>query len=212
MYRLYYAPGTASMVVHWLLIEMELPHQLELVDFSKKQQKSEEYLKLNPSGVIPTLVVEGKPITEFAAMSMFLADKHQEKRLAPAYDNPLRGEYNQWMFYFSNTVQPAFRMWFYPYDILSKEDGADEKILPVAQKRIEACFERINHHFSDGRQYVLGETISVADFVLTMLMRWSRNMPKTADSWPYLNAFAGRMKSKDSFKELYNREGLTDWT
>ena len=64
MYTLYYSPGTASLVVHWLLIELELPHELRLVDFDSKQQKSPEYLKLNPSGVVPTLVVEGQVLTD----------------------------------------------------------------------------------------------------------------------------------------------------
>ena len=45
-----------------------------------------------------------------------------------------------------------------------------------------------------------------------MLMRWSRNMPRPTDSWPVLHAHAQRMKALPSFKEVYAREGLTDWT
>jgi glutathione S-transferase len=53
--------------------------------------------------------------------------------------------------------------------------------------------------------------MSVADFYLTMLMRWSRNMPKPATDWPQLAALAQRMKARPSFKTLYEREGLTEW-
>jgi glutathione S-transferase len=54
MYELYYSPGTASFAVHWLLIEMNLPHTLKVVDFETRAQKSPEYLRLNPDGVVPT--------------------------------------------------------------------------------------------------------------------------------------------------------------
>lgn len=207
MYELHYYPGTASLVVHWLLIEMELPHRLRLVDFEKNEQKSPEYLAINPSGLVPSLVINGKPMAEFGAIAMYLADRHDELGLAPAVNAPLRAEYNQWMFFISNTVQPTFRLWFYPQDLVADET----QIVATIQSRIEGYFERIDKHFSDGRKYVLGEHRSTVDFLLTMIMRWSRNMPKPADHWPHLASYARRMKSLESFKEVYLREGITDW-
>jgi glutathione S-transferase len=58
---------------------------------------------------------------------------------------------------------------------------------------------------------VLGEAASVADFYLTMLMRWSRGMPKPATDWPALAALAQRMTARPSFATLYEREGLSEW-
>ena len=80
MYSLYYAPGAASLVVHWLLIESGVPHELRLVDTQAKQQKSAEYLALNPNGVVPTLIdADGKPLYEAAALVLLLADRHAEQ-------------------------------------------------------------------------------------------------------------------------------------
>ena len=208
MYELHYYPGTASLAVHWLLIEMDLPHALRLVDFEKNEQKSPNYLAINPSGVVPTLVVDGQPVGEFAAIAMYLADRYPAQGLAPELSNPLRAQYNQWMFYISNTIQPTFRLWFYPQDLVDDAALIEAKI----QARIEGYFERLDQHFSSGRKYVLGAQMTAVDFLLTMIMRWSRNMPKPADRWPHLAAFAGRMKALDSFKEVYRREGITDWT
>ena len=59
---------------------------------------------------------------------------------------------------------------------------------------------------------LLGEPLSVADFMMTMMMRWSRNMPRPSDDWPVLKAFAQRMKARPAFAEVYRREGITDWT
>ena len=64
MYTLYWSPGTASLCVHWMLIELGEPHELVKVDIEAGEHRKPEYLKLNPGGVIPTLVVEGKPLGE----------------------------------------------------------------------------------------------------------------------------------------------------
>jgi glutathione S-transferase len=53
---------------------------------------------------------------------------------------------------------------------------------------------RLAAHLETGGPFLLGERLSVADFLTTMLMRWSRNMPRPTDTWPALNAHAQRMK------------------
>src|SRR3546814_11072137 len=83
MHTLYYSPGAASMVVHWLLIELAIPHQLSLVDFESRAQKSPAYLELNPHGVVPTLVIDGRPHAEAAALLVHRADTPPEARLSP---------------------------------------------------------------------------------------------------------------------------------
>jgi hypothetical protein len=95
---LYYAPGAASFLVHWLLIDLDAPHALHLVDTAARAQKSPEYLALNPNGVVPTLVVDGRPHYEAAALAMLLAERHPDAGLAPAFDDPRRADYLQWMF------------------------------------------------------------------------------------------------------------------
>ena len=59
--------------------------------------------------------------------------------------------------------------------------------------------------------YLLGDRASAADFVTTMLMRWSRNMPKPATEWPAIAGYVKRMKARPTFKVLYEREGLSEW-
>src|SRR6478609_5034484 len=97
MITLHYAPGTASMVVHWLLIELGIPHRLHKLDFEAREQKSPEYLKINPAGVVPALVTDdGQVLCEAAAITMQLADLHPEAGLVPAPGTPERGRYYQW--------------------------------------------------------------------------------------------------------------------
>ena len=206
---LYYAPGSASLLVHWLLIELDVPHALQLVDTAAKVQKSPEYLALNPNGVVPTLVADGKPQYEAAALAMLLAERHPQAGLAPAADDPRRADYLQWMFNLANMVQPLFRQWWYPGEPAGEANA--DVVRAHCALRIEAEWNRIDAHLAAQGPYLLGDTPSVADFYLTMLMRWSRNMPKQAIEWPHLAALAARMKARPSFVDLYAREGLTEW-
>ena len=207
---LYGSPSTASFVVHWLLVELGIGHELRMLDFDKREQKSAEYLAINPQGRVPTLVLDGQVLTESAAIAMHLADLHPGDGLAPPPGTPERAAYYRWMFFCAYTLMPAYRAWFYP----DEPAGADnvDKAKASARAALESAWQQVADHLSIEGPYLLGEKRSAADFVLTMLMRWSRNMPRPSDSWPALHAHARRMKSLPSFAEAYRREGITDWT
>ena len=89
--------------------------------------------------------------------------------------------------------------------------GLDARLLYVTNNASRAP-EQVAEHLQANGPYLLGENRSAADFVLSMLMRWSRNMPRPSDDWPALHAHALLMKALPSFKEVYAREGLTDWS
>ena len=209
MYTLYYAPGAASFAVHWLLLELDIPHELRLLDLKAGDQKRPGYLALNPGGVVPTLVVDGQPMTEAAALLLTLADAHPRAGFAPPQDDPRRASLYQWMFHLANAVQPLFRIWWYPHEVAG-EDGAEEARERV-RPRIEAAWRRLDAHLAEKGPWLAGERMTVADYYLAMLMRWSRNMPRPAHDWPALAALAARMKARPSFRELYAREGLEEW-
>lgn len=208
-YTLYYSPGAASLVVHWVLLELDLPHALALVDTKAGAQKHPDYLALNPNGVVPTLVIDGRPQYEAAALIAYLAETHPERGLAPLPGDPARADFLQWMFNLTNMVQPLFRQWWYPHEPAGEAQA--ETVLAHVRPRIEAQWDRIDAHLAAHGPYLLGERPSVADFHLVMLMRWSRNMPKPATEWPHLAALATKLKARPSFAALYAREGLTEW-
>ncbi len=209
MYTLYYSPGSASLAVHWLLIYLDVPFELKLVDFRVQAQRSPEFLRINPSGHVPALVVDGKPHAECAALLMLLAERHPQAGLEPARGSPERADYLQWIFFLANTLQPAFRAWFYSDEVAGPENS--EPTQQHARVKIEAALGRLDAAFADGRPYLLGQKMTVADFYATMLTRWSRNMPKPATRLPHLLPYINRMRAMPSLKEVHAREGLTDW-
>jgi glutathione S-transferase len=208
-YTLFYAPGTASLAVHWMLIELGVEFRAERLNLEAGEQRSPAYLKLNPAGRVPTLLVEGQAYTESAALLMLLAERHPEANLAPASGNAKRGKWLETMIYLANTLSPAMRDWFY-----AEKDGEPPDALAVkrlALARIEGVWDRLNALLSDGRPYLLGEELTTVDFLGTMLMRWSRNMPRPATNWTHIAPYVIRMRARPSFQEVCRRESLVDW-
>ncbi len=209
MYQLYYSPSTASLAVHWMLIEIGAPFELVLTDTQTGAHKHPDYLKLNPGGVVPTLIVDGAPVLESTAILMLLAERHPEKGLAPAPGAAERAAYLQGMVYLANTLLPSFRAWYYPHEPAGESAG--DAAQDAARIRIEAAWDRIDAQLAVKGPYMLGERLSALDFLATMLMRWSRNMPKTATAWPNIARYLARMQAMPSLREVHAREGLTDW-
>ncbi len=206
---LYGSPSTASLVVHWLLIELGIAHELRQLDFARGEQKADSYRALNPQGRVPTLLIEGQVMTESAAIAMHLADLHPQAALAPAPGTPARGDYYRWICFCVYTLMPAYRSWFYP-----DEPAGEACIASVqahARDRLEAAWQQVATHLQGTGPYLLGDQVTTVDFLMTMLMRWSRNMPRPTDQWPALQAHARRMKDRPAFQETCRREGIDDW-
>jgi glutathione S-transferase len=206
VYTLYYSPGSASMVVHLALLEAGAPHELRLVDLDAGAQRDPAYLALNPHGKVPTLVVDGQPRYESAALLMLLAERHPESPLAPPPDTPERAAWYQWIVYLSNTLMSAFRLWFYPHDL-----DDTPAVRAALQRRIEGVWELLDTHLAVHGPHLLGARFSGADLLLTMLMRWSRNMPRPATEWPALRRLAELVRARPSWRRLYEIEGLREW-
>lgn len=206
-YTLFYAPGTASMAVHWMLIELGVPFTAEAVDI--KAERSAAYLALNPSGRVPTLVVDREAVSESAALLMLLAERHPESGFAPAVGSPERAAWMETMAFLANTLSPAMRDWFY-----AEKDGDPQgaaAVQALARRRIEGAFQRFDGILADGRPYLVGQGVSTADLLATMFIRWSRNMERPATSWPWLGPYVTRMRARPAFVEVCRREGLTEW-
>jgi glutathione S-transferase len=204
-YTLYGAPGTASMCVHWMLIELGVPFEFVALDFEKQEQKSPAYLEINPSGHVPALMIDGRAYSEAAALVMILAERHPGRGFVP--DD--RAAWLQWMIFLANTLMPAFRLYFYADEGAGPENAQAAKA--HAQVRIERAWDRIDALLADGRPYMLGARMSAADFLLTMLTRWSRNMTRTALEWPHLAAYVLRLRALPSYRKTHARERLQGW-
>jgi len=208
-YVLYYAPGAASMAVHWMLIEAAVPFEAVLVDIEAGAQRDQNYLRLNPEGRVPTLIVDGLPHRESAALLMLLAERHPESMLMPSPQASERADWLEMMLYLSNTLLPAMRDWFYAAE--DGDPGGAAAVTALAQRRIESAWSALDARLGDKNLWLVGNHLSTVDLLAMMLMRWSRNMSRPATDWAHLAAYVNRLKTLPSFVEVNRREGLKGW-
>jgi glutathione S-transferase len=81
---LYYAPHTCSLVPYVTLTEVNASFQVRPLNMRKQQQRSADYLKLNPKHKVPLLVVDGRPLSENVAIQMWIARHFPQAKLLPA--------------------------------------------------------------------------------------------------------------------------------
>jgi len=208
MLALYYYPGNASLLPHMMLREIGAEFELHFVDQENRQQKSPEYLELNPNGRIPVLVDGDLVLFETAAIALHLADTFPQADLAPAVGTKERAEFYKWMMHLTNTPQAEFRAWFYPHEHVSDEAAAPA-VKQAAGERLNRMFDVISAQLGD-RTWLLGETFSAADLFLFMLIRWSRNMPRPARTIPNLRALAERVLARPAVQETFRAEGIQE--
>lgn len=208
MYTLYGSPSTAGTAIHWMLLELNVPFEAVLLDFDKAEHKTPEYLALNPDGVVPTLIVDGAPVTQMAGIATLLAERHPEAGFAPPLGSVERAEYLSWTLWLANSVQPHFRAWFYSHE---PADGqAQDAVKAAARKRIEDALARMDARLAD-RDYLVSDHFTTVDLLATILCRWTRNMQRPATAWPNLKRYLDKIRQRPALREAHAREGLTDW-
>jgi glutathione S-transferase len=109
MLTLYFTPGSSSMAVHIALHEIGAPFEPRPISFARKEQRTPDFLALNPEGKVPTLVVDGRPLTEVAAILFYLAKRFPETGLLPEGDIEAEAQAISWMSFIAATLHPARR-------------------------------------------------------------------------------------------------------
>jgi glutathione S-transferase len=107
MLTLYFAPGTSSMAPHIALHEIGGSFASRPLSFAKREQRATSYLALNAEGKVPTLIIDGKPLTEVAAILWYLARAYPEAALVPVNDPEAEAQVISWMSFIAATLHPA---------------------------------------------------------------------------------------------------------
>ncbi|HWK45981.1 MAG TPA: glutathione S-transferase family protein [Stellaceae bacterium] len=206
MLKLFYYPGNASLAPHLILEEIGAPYELTLIDRTKAAHKSAEYLRLNPTGRIPTLIDGDLVVFETAAIALHILDKYPRSGLAPAVGTPERAIFYQWIIHLTNTLQTEFRPYFYPHEH-TDEASAVAGVKAKAEARLDTMFDLIERHLEAG-PYLLGATVSAADLYLLMLIRWSRGMRRPARELRNLKRLADLLLARPAVRRCLDQEGI----
>ncbi len=110
MLTLYFAPGSSSMAPHIALHEIGAPFEARPVSFHAHDNRDPAFLALNPEGKVPVLLVDGRPLTEVAAILFYLARLFPEAGLLPQGDIEAEAQVISWMSFIASTVHPTRRL------------------------------------------------------------------------------------------------------
>src|SRR3954462_13465552 len=106
MLTLYFAPGSSSMAVHIALHEIGVPFESRPLSF-KNDLRTPAFLTINPEGKVPVLMVDGRPLTEVAAILLYLAKRFPEAEMLPRDDREAEAQAVSWMSFVASTLHPA---------------------------------------------------------------------------------------------------------
>lgn len=213
-YLLFYNPDSANIVVRMALEELGVDYRDEQVD-RRRGGRSEEFMRLNPRGLLPVLIDEDAGVTasETGAILLYLADTHG--RLAPA-DGPDRAVFLKWLFYLSNTVHADLRLQFYTDRYVGDEAHIDTLRARMRERfgeHMRMVEEALGEH--DG-PYLMPGGLTVADFYLGACVRWAQLYPSSGPVVPWVVEGLPRLKAHlDALEQLpsvvraFERERIT---
>ena len=170
--RLYYHPRACSLAPHIVLEELEVPYARQLVDLRDDANKKPDYMRLNPTGSVPALVVDDLVLTETHAILTFLGDLLPERHLLPRTGEFLRYRAHEWMNFLSSSIHASIRSIFRPaaYAGDRAEASADvgKQGLANLAKAVAIVEQRLG-----GGCWALGERYSVVDAYLFVMYLWT---------------------------------------
>lgn len=203
MYQLFHADGSAACSTRMMLEEIGVPYTLIATEIGSDKPRDPELLRHNPNGWVPVLLDGDRAMHEASAISIYLADKHPEARLAPRADHPDRGAFLQWMVYMSNTLQIAYQLTYH-----WARYCADEKAGASVQKRSRERLREVWGHIDralDGREWFVGTSFGAADIHLHMLSTWlsPENGHPEITAFPNAARIAAKVAERPSARAVY---------
>jgi glutathione S-transferase len=190
--KLYEFPPTRSIRVRWTLQELGADFEAVRVNMLAGENKSPEFLKINPAGKLPALVDDDTVLTESIAIVLYLAEKYPEKHLIPA-DPVRRAELYRWLLFATTELeQPLWRIArnanLYPENrrVPADIENAREDFKPMAAV--------LEEHMK-GREFIVGDSVTVADFVTAYTLDWA-NQAGLLEGFPGLKAYMERMYAR----------------
>lgn len=199
MYRLYTRPGSGGFVVEAALALAGAP--FDQIDVPKKDPPDQAFLDISPLNQVPVLTLpDGRSITESAAICILLAERHPEAGLAPAAGSPARADFLRWMAFMSSVLYPAGLRYYYAHRYTVTPDGV-EAVKQAALNETERGFAILDRALA-GRDWLVGEQLSLADIYLIMLVAWHPEIGKVAAAWPDIERLWARLRDHELIHKL----------
>lgn len=199
MRKIYGISKSTAFRTLWMADEIGLDFEQIVLDFSKNEHKSPEYLKINPNGAVPCLVEDdGYTIWESMAINWYLCDKYKPELLGA--DVGARGLAIQWSFWASVSLDERFRGY-----IIERWYGQNrQEVLDAHLAAITKAMPIIDAHLA-GKEFVAGGKFTVADVNIGSVVGWSTDIEYDLSPFPNAKRHLGAMSTRPAYKKASAR-------
>lgn len=199
MYKLYTRAGSGGFVVEAALELAGAP--FERIDVAKGVDPDERFAEVSPLRQVPALVLpEGGAMTELAAMCQLIAERYPASGLAPAADAPDRPDFLRWMTFMTSVMYPALLRIYYAPRYTADPDGI-EAVKAAALAEVDRGFGIVDQAL-EGKLWLAGERMSIADIYLLMLVCWHPEPRKAEGAWPEIARVSAMLRDVPVIKDL----------
>ena len=192
---LFFAPDSCARVPLIALEEIGCPYNLEVVAFMSGQHKSPDYLALNPKAKVPTLVVDGAPLSENVAILSWLAEHFPEARLLPeCHDGFARAGEIADLAYCASGLHPIVTRLRIPHFFCDTADGS-RRVFEMAELAMHPNFTLIERRLATGRWWY-GDQWSIVDAYVNWVWFRVTGTQFDASNYPNLRRHDTQMKER----------------
>ena len=203
MLKLHFAPNSRAGRIVWLLEELNLPYEINKMDFHPKALKSDEHRSRHPLGRVPVLDDGDVRLFESGAIVEYILDRHKNGGLKPDPQSPDFPDYLQWFHYCEGMVMPPINI-IVVNTILLPPDRQDQTALGQAQRLLAKALGPINAALAR-KDYLIG-SFSAADIMLGHACFMSNRLGCVSDDMHYLKAYVERIANRSAFKTAINMQ------
>lgn len=205
---LYYSPGACSLAAHIVLEELALPHTLERVHTGYEEHQTARYRAVNPIGLVPTLEVDGRRLTETTAILRDLARRTPEAELYPS-DLERAARVDELLSRLASIAHPAYRMVIRPDRVTRDVEGVPlDGVRAIGRREFQSILDHVEASLPE-TGYVVGD-YSIADPYLFVFWSWSRYARFDSGRWPRMTRIAREVGQRPATRAALLAESLVD--
>jgi glutathione S-transferase len=199
--KLYYMNGACSLASLISLYESGAKFEIAAVDRkTRKTSDGLDYDQVNSKGYVPALRLDdGQVLTENVAVLLYIADRNPAAKLAPAAGTLERYRLIEWLAFINSEIHKNFGPLF---------TSVGEETKQFARDNLTKRLDWLNTALGS-RQFLTGDTFTVADAYLFVVLGWSSHVALDLGKWPNLKRFHSALKSRPSVVSAFKAEGLS---
>lgn len=197
----YYSPQSNASRVRMSLTELGVPHETVLVDLKAGDQRQPDFLRWNPNGKVPTIVLDGTPMFESVAIQIALGERYGvEKGLWPRIGSSEHHQALTWLVWSQvSLIGAVVRYMWNASDYVPREQH-NAKQAEVAWAEVERLLKILDERFA-GREYLTGVDYTLADLDVASTVVWGMMIHKfDLSAYPRMQAWVRRVAARPAFQ------------